>query len=57
MPKYNQPRKTWQYSNEFKAKAVQLSLIEGIQVQMTTWTVIVREKALVACSNFSRLIK
>ncbi len=33
MPKYNQPRKTWQYSNEFKAKAVQLSLIEGIQVQ------------------------
>ena len=33
MPKYNQPRKTWQYSNEFKVKAVQLSLIEGIQVQ------------------------
>lgn len=33
MPKYNQPRKTWQYSNEFKVKAVQLSLIQGIQVQ------------------------
>ena len=33
MPKYIQPRKTWQYSNEFKVKAVQLSLIEGIQVQ------------------------
>ncbi|SIT20756.1 transposase, partial [Thalassolituus maritimus] len=33
MPKYTQPRKTWQYSNEFKVKAVQLSLIEGIQVQ------------------------
>jgi len=22
MPKYTQPRKTWQYSNEFKVKAV-----------------------------------
>jgi transposase len=33
MPKYTQPRKTWQYSNEFKVKAVQLSLIEGNQVQ------------------------
>jgi transposase-like protein len=33
MPKYTQPRKTWQYSKEFKVKAVQLSLIEGIQVQ------------------------
>ena len=33
MPKYNNPRKTWQYSNEFKARAVQLSLIEGIQVK------------------------
>jgi transposase len=33
MPKYNQPKKTWQYTNEFKAKAVQLSLIEGIQVK------------------------
>jgi len=33
MPRYNNPRKTWHYSNEFKVKAVQLSLIEGIQVQ------------------------
>ena len=33
MPKYTQPRKPCQYSNEFKVKAVQLSLIEGIQVQ------------------------
>jgi len=31
MPKYTQPRKTWQYSNEFKVKAVLLSLIEGVQ--------------------------
>jgi transposase len=33
MPKYTKPRKTWQYSNEFKVKAVQLSLIEGVQVR------------------------
>ncbi len=33
MPKYTQPRKTWQYSTEFKVKAVQLSLIQGVQVQ------------------------
>ncbi len=33
MPKYNNPRKTWHYTNEFKVKAVQLSLIAGIQVQ------------------------
>lgn len=33
MPKYNNPRKTWQYSDEFKAKAVMLSLIEGIRVK------------------------
>ena len=33
MPKYTKPRKTWQYSNEFKVKAVQLSLIDGVQVK------------------------
>lgn len=33
MPKYNQPRKTWQYTTEFKAKAVQLSLLDGVQVK------------------------
>lgn len=33
MPRYNQPRKTWQYSNDFKVKAVKLSYQEGIQVQ------------------------
>ena len=33
MPKYNLPRKTWRYTNEFKTKAVQLSLEEGVQVQ------------------------
>ncbi|MBN4080596.1 hypothetical protein JYT31_02920 [Beggiatoa alba] len=33
MPKYNNPRKTWHYPNEFKAKAVQLSLLDGIQVK------------------------
>ncbi|WP_299599569.1 transposase [uncultured Microbulbifer sp.] len=33
MPKYNNPRKTWQYSNEFKVKAVLLSLLEGVRVK------------------------
>lgn len=33
MPRYKNPRKTWQYSNEFKVKAVQLSLLEGVKVQ------------------------
>lgn len=33
MPKYTKPRKTWQYSDEFKVKAVQLSLLSSIQVK------------------------
>jgi transposase-like protein len=33
MPKYTKPRKTWQYSNEFKVNAALLSLIEGAQVK------------------------
>ncbi|WP_406566481.1 transposase [Aestuariirhabdus haliotis] len=33
MSRYNNPRRTWQYTNEFKTKAVQLSLTDGIQVQ------------------------
>jgi hypothetical protein len=33
MPRYNNPRKTWQYSMDFKVKAVELSCQEGIQVQ------------------------
>lgn len=33
MPKYTQPRKTWQYTNEFKVKAVELSHLEGVKVQ------------------------
>lgn len=33
MPTYTKPRKTWQYSNEFKVNAVLLSLIEGAQVK------------------------
>lgn len=38
MPKYKQPRKTWQYTEEFKAKAVQLSLMEGVQVKQIAET-------------------
>ena len=33
MPRYTQPRKTWQYTNDFKIKAVKLSYQEGIQVK------------------------
>ena len=33
MPRYTQPRKTWQYSNEFKVKAVQLSKLDGVRVK------------------------
>lgn len=33
MPKYTQPRKTWQYTNEFKAKAVELSHLEDVKVK------------------------
>jgi transposase len=33
MPKYNQPRKTWQYTKDFKVKAVKLSRQDGIQVK------------------------
>lgn len=33
MPRYTKPRKTWQYSDDFKVKAVELSYQKGIQVQ------------------------
>lgn len=33
MPRYRNPKKTWRYSDEFKIKAVSLSLQEGLQVQ------------------------
>ena len=33
MPRYNQPRKTWRYTNEFKAKAVELTYLEDIKVK------------------------
>ena len=33
MPKYNNPIKIWQYTNEFKVKAVQLSLLNYVQIK------------------------
>ena len=33
MPKYNNPRKTWRYPDDFKSKAVQLSLLSGVRVK------------------------
>lgn len=35
MPRYNQPRKTWRYSNEFKAKAVELTYFVSGNVKLT----------------------
>jgi transposase len=33
MPRYNKPGKTWEYTNEFDAKAIQLTLLEGVQIK------------------------
>lgn len=38
MPKYNNPRKTWRYTNEFKAKAVQLTYLDGVQIKRVAET-------------------
>ena len=29
MPKYNNPRRTWKYSQKFKAAAVEMSYLDG----------------------------
>ena len=38
MPRYNRPRKTWQYTNDFKVKAVQLSYLDGVKVNQVAAT-------------------
>ena len=38
MPNNQQPKKTLRYSNEFKTKAVQLSLMDGVAVQAVART-------------------
>lgn len=38
MPRPTQPKKTNRYSNEFKTKAVQLSLLKGVAVQLVAQT-------------------
>ena len=38
MPRYKQHKKTYRYSNEFKSKAVQLSLLEGVEGQAVAKT-------------------
>ena len=38
MPRFTKHRKTYQYSSEFKTKAVQLSLMDGVQVQAVAKT-------------------
>ena len=36
MPRYTKPRRTWHYLNEFKVKAVQLTLLDDVQVKYVT---------------------
>ena len=31
MPRYNKPRRTWKYSEEFKVSAVEMSYLDGIK--------------------------
>jgi len=38
MPKYNNPRRTWKYSNEFKVNAVQLSFVVGVTIKSVAET-------------------
>ncbi len=38
MARYNNPRKTWQYTNDFKVKAVQLSYLDGVKVNQVAAT-------------------
>lgn len=38
MPRSHNPKRTYRYTTEFKAKAVQLSLMEGVQVQEVAHT-------------------
>jgi len=33
MPRSTRPRRTWQYTNDFKAKAVELSQLKDVKVQ------------------------
>ena len=33
MPKYNKPRRTWKYSNDFKVSAIQLSYVVGVTIK------------------------
>ena len=33
MPKYNNPRNTWRYADDFKIRAVDMSHPEGVQNQ------------------------
>ena len=38
MPKYNNPRRTWKYSNDFKVNAVQLSFTVGVTIKSVAET-------------------
>jgi transposase-like protein len=38
MPKYNNPRRIWKYSNDFKVNAVQLSFTVGVTIKSVAET-------------------
>lgn len=38
MPRYNNPRRTSRYTNEFKVKAVQLTYLDSIQIKKVAET-------------------
>jgi transposase len=38
MPKYNNPRRTWKYSKEFKVNAVQLSFTVAVGITINSVT-------------------
>jgi hypothetical protein len=51
MPKYTQPRKTWQYSNEFKVKAVYQSSYSSFNyVQRVDYSKQIDGSSKVTCS-------
>ena len=51
MPRFTKHRKTHQYSNEFKTKAVQLSLMDGAQVQAVARTLDIHPLHVVALAK------
>ena len=52
MPKYNNPRRTWKYSNDFKVNAVQLSFVVGVTIKSVAETLDIHPFMLVVQRYF-----